>query len=89
MASICIITANGLKCSASEIKEHFPVGHAERCKKVPVVPGLEDNLLTPFRDALNTTTIRREQRDAILRVVELMVTEDVDEDTPFTIVNAG
>jgi hypothetical protein len=86
---ICIITATGMICSASSIKEHFPVGHEENCKKVPVVPGLDEFVLKPFKKALDETTIPVKQRDAILRVVELMVTADAYEDTPFTIVNAG
>ena len=46
-------------------------------------------MLKPFKKALDETTIPVKQRDAILRVVELMVTADADEDTPFTIVNAA
>jgi len=46
-------------------------------------------VLKPFKKALDETTIPVKQRDAILRVVELMVTADADEDTPFTIVNAA
>jgi hypothetical protein len=87
--AICIITPSGLKCASSPIKEHFPAGHPQNCKKVDPVPGLDALVLQPFKKTLDDTTISAKQRDAILKVVELMVTADVDGDTPFTIVNAG
>jgi hypothetical protein len=85
---ICIITATGMICSASQMKAHHPAG--SDCKLVK-----PSNLLCG-RSKLVRKTLKRKRlglpktkRNVIATIVDLILAADVGKDACFTIVRAG
>lgn len=89
MAAICIITSNGMKCSASAIMEHRPAG--KKCTEW-VVPKAFDLKVAKqeVRDAVVNKLGRgkkaKKMAGVIARVAELMIAAGVDGSQHFTIV---
>jgi hypothetical protein len=78
--AICIITASGLKCSASRIKQHLPAGHTCKVTSTPSHATLVSRIDRMSVAAKNRTP------DVFTRVIELMIAAGVTDTMPFTIV---
>jgi len=100
VAAICIITPEGLKCSASAIKQHRPAGTDCRAWKVPGHLGPEaakqHRGIAAAKHAVRGAVLEKvghgkkaaQMAGVIARVAELMIAAGVDGSTPFTIVKA-